>query len=231
MSEMTKRYQREQALMLSIIHGYGMDVTRGHLGKPQQGRPGPTSWLAQQRKNVGTLPIVLSVLIDSGYSTDKRCDDKNHAFSPLFSCIAHISHTPLALWCILDRCTIYHFSVCSLYTLFTVLQTASIICRLATPKTSQPSDHCLHPLGAWNEPTSERLRVTTMVHRQHPRVNTRLLSGSPRESRCEFDIRWDLLPVGVLSRSYLKRTEHACDGKPQLCIRQMSSRADSTEIP
>lgn len=58
---MTKRYQREQALILSIIHGYGMDVTRGHLGKPQQGRPGPTSWLAQQRKNVGTLPILMTI--------------------------------------------------------------------------------------------------------------------------------------------------------------------------
>ena len=52
MAEMTKRYQREQALMLSIIHGHGMDVVRGHLGKQQQGRPGPTSWLGQQRKNV-----------------------------------------------------------------------------------------------------------------------------------------------------------------------------------
>ncbi|KAJ3545756.1 hypothetical protein NM688_g5588 [Phlebia brevispora] len=54
MSEMAKRYQREQALMLSIIHGYGMDVTRNHLVKStQQSRPAPTSWLGQQRRNLG----------------------------------------------------------------------------------------------------------------------------------------------------------------------------------
>lgn len=52
MSEMTKRYQREQALMLSIIHNHGMDVMRNHLAKQQQ-RPGPTSWLGQQRRNLG----------------------------------------------------------------------------------------------------------------------------------------------------------------------------------
>ena len=56
MSEMAKRYQREQALMLSIIHGYGMDVARNHLGRQaQQNRSAPTSWLGQQRKNVRSL--------------------------------------------------------------------------------------------------------------------------------------------------------------------------------
>ncbi|EKM55760.1 uncharacterized protein PHACADRAFT_94105 [Phanerochaete carnosa HHB-10118-sp] len=53
MAEMTKRYQREQALMLSIIHSHGMDVARGHLAKQQ--RTGPTSWLGQQRRNVSVL--------------------------------------------------------------------------------------------------------------------------------------------------------------------------------
>ncbi|KAI0340691.1 HOOK-domain-containing protein [Trametopsis cervina] len=56
MSEMTKRYQREQALMLSIIHAHGMSIARGQLGKPGQtvnGRPEPASWLGTQRKNLG----------------------------------------------------------------------------------------------------------------------------------------------------------------------------------
>jgi protein HOOK3 len=52
MAEMTKRYQREQALMLSIIHSHGMDVARNHLAKQQQNRTGPNSWLGQQRRNV-----------------------------------------------------------------------------------------------------------------------------------------------------------------------------------
>lgn len=53
MSEMTKRYQREQALMLSIIHGYGMSIARNQLGsQTQTTRPEPTSWLGQQRRNV-----------------------------------------------------------------------------------------------------------------------------------------------------------------------------------
>ena len=54
MTEMTKRYQREQALMLSIIHSHGMDVARNHLAKHQQHRSGPTSWLGQQRRNVSS---------------------------------------------------------------------------------------------------------------------------------------------------------------------------------
>ena len=62
MAEMTKRYQREQALMLSIIHGHGMDIARGQLGKPPLGRPGPTSWLAQQRKNVRGLLVTSSII-------------------------------------------------------------------------------------------------------------------------------------------------------------------------
>ncbi|KAI0085421.1 HOOK-domain-containing protein [Irpex rosettiformis] len=51
MSDMTKRYQREQALMMSIIHGYGMSLVRNQLGK-QSSRPNPSSWLGQQRKSV-----------------------------------------------------------------------------------------------------------------------------------------------------------------------------------
>lgn len=59
MSDMAKRYQREQALMLSIIHGYGMDIARNHLGKQmQQSRAVPTSWLGQQRRNV-SMPLWL----------------------------------------------------------------------------------------------------------------------------------------------------------------------------
>ncbi|KIM87652.1 hypothetical protein PILCRDRAFT_815228 [Piloderma croceum F 1598] len=52
MSESTKRYRREQELMLSAIHSLGMRTARDHLGvAQQQNRPGPTSWLGQQRKN------------------------------------------------------------------------------------------------------------------------------------------------------------------------------------
>lgn len=53
MKESTKRYRREQELMLSVIQSQGMQINRAHLGEPQrQARPGPTSWLGQQRKNV-----------------------------------------------------------------------------------------------------------------------------------------------------------------------------------
>ncbi|CCM03827.1 uncharacterized protein FIBRA_05976 [Fibroporia radiculosa] len=55
----TKRYAREQALMLSVIHDMGMQAARDHLGnKQQQLRSGPTSWLGQQRRNVRT-PVFL----------------------------------------------------------------------------------------------------------------------------------------------------------------------------
>ena len=50
-----KRYRKEQELMLSALHDVGMPRVRDHLGAvppKQSGHPGPTSWLAQQRKNV-----------------------------------------------------------------------------------------------------------------------------------------------------------------------------------
>jgi len=54
LADQTKRYAREQTLMLSIIHGFGMQNARDHLGnKQQQSRSGPTSWLGQQRRNLG----------------------------------------------------------------------------------------------------------------------------------------------------------------------------------
>lgn len=54
MMESTKRYRREQELMLSAIHALGMKTARDYLGSTtQQTRPGPTSWLGQQRKNMG----------------------------------------------------------------------------------------------------------------------------------------------------------------------------------
>lgn len=56
MSESTKRYRREQELMLSAIHSMGMRTARDHLGVAQkQAQPNPTSWLAIQRKNVRYL--------------------------------------------------------------------------------------------------------------------------------------------------------------------------------
>ncbi|QRV74918.1 hypothetical protein RhiJN_02933 [Ceratobasidium sp. AG-Ba] len=50
--EATHRYQQEQTLMLGIIQRHGMSVTRGHLKQVQQ-RTAPSSWLGQQRKNIG----------------------------------------------------------------------------------------------------------------------------------------------------------------------------------
>ncbi|CAE6448801.1 unnamed protein product [Rhizoctonia solani] len=49
--EAVQRYQQEQTLMLSIIQRHGMNVTRSHLRQPQ--RAAPSSWLGQQRKNIG----------------------------------------------------------------------------------------------------------------------------------------------------------------------------------
>ncbi|KAG8733870.1 hypothetical protein FRC11_001080 [Ceratobasidium sp. 423] len=51
LGEAVQRYQQEQTLMLSIIQRHGMNVTRGHLKQPQ--RAAPSSWLGQQRKNIG----------------------------------------------------------------------------------------------------------------------------------------------------------------------------------
>ncbi|CCO29617.1 hypothetical protein BN14_03635 [Rhizoctonia solani AG-1 IB] len=51
LKEAVQRYQQEQTLMLGIIQRQGMNVTRGHLKQPQ--RAAPSSWLGQQRKNIG----------------------------------------------------------------------------------------------------------------------------------------------------------------------------------
>ena len=63
LTDATNRYRREQALMLSVIHGMGMHTAREQLGyAKQQSRPEPTSWLKQQRQNVcPTLDHPLSV--------------------------------------------------------------------------------------------------------------------------------------------------------------------------
>lgn len=78
MTESTKRYRREQELMLSAIHSLGMRTARDHLGAPQQQiRPGPTSWLGQQRNKVGLSAYQdSSVLTVDRYSTAKHCADK-----------------------------------------------------------------------------------------------------------------------------------------------------------
>ncbi|KAI0747833.1 HOOK-domain-containing protein [Daedaleopsis nitida] len=56
LGEATNRYRREQALMLSVIHGVGMHTARDQLGyAKQQSRPEPTSWLKQQRQNLGPM--------------------------------------------------------------------------------------------------------------------------------------------------------------------------------
>ncbi|KAJ7470407.1 HOOK protein-domain-containing protein [Mycena latifolia] len=49
MSESTKRYRREQELMLGAVHAMGMRTARNHLGVPQQQ---PSSWMSLQRKTL-----------------------------------------------------------------------------------------------------------------------------------------------------------------------------------
>ncbi|KAJ6513784.1 HOOK protein-domain-containing protein [Mycena vitilis] len=49
MSESTKRYRREQELMLGAVHAMGMRTARNHLGVPQQQ---PSSWMSVQRKTL-----------------------------------------------------------------------------------------------------------------------------------------------------------------------------------
>ncbi|KAK7043729.1 hypothetical protein VNI00_008341 [Paramarasmius palmivorus] len=48
MKDLTKRYQREQALMLSVVHSMGMNTARGHLGgqRPSNSKP---AWLSSVR--------------------------------------------------------------------------------------------------------------------------------------------------------------------------------------
>jgi hypothetical protein len=64
-SELMKQYRKEQELMLGALHEFGMHRTREHLGSASgkqqllhQGRSEPSSWLAQQRKNVSLLIFV-----------------------------------------------------------------------------------------------------------------------------------------------------------------------------
>ncbi|KAJ3788748.1 hypothetical protein GGU10DRAFT_345247 [Lentinula aff. detonsa] len=47
LAETKKRYMREAELLMSYIHGMGMNTMRGHLGQ----RPGKTAWLTSQRSN------------------------------------------------------------------------------------------------------------------------------------------------------------------------------------
>ncbi|KAJ7168076.1 HOOK protein-domain-containing protein [Mycena crocata] len=48
LSDSTKRYRREQELMLGAVHAMGMRTARNHLGVPQQ----PSSWMSMQRKTL-----------------------------------------------------------------------------------------------------------------------------------------------------------------------------------
>ncbi|KAJ7929345.1 HOOK protein-domain-containing protein [Mycena leptocephala] len=48
-TESTKRYRREQELMLGAVHAMGMRTARNHLGVPQQQ---PSSWMSVQRKTL-----------------------------------------------------------------------------------------------------------------------------------------------------------------------------------
>ncbi|CDO69034.1 hypothetical protein BN946_scf184834.g41 [Trametes cinnabarina] len=57
MADAVNRYRREQTLMLSVLHGMSMKLVRDQLGSggKQQSRPEPTSWLKQQRQNLGPM--------------------------------------------------------------------------------------------------------------------------------------------------------------------------------
>ena len=68
--------------MLSAYHHYGMRVARDHLGDPQKARSGPTSWLAQQRKNVS-----------SSYSLRSDTEITSLAAWPDAAAIIHTSFT------------------------------------------------------------------------------------------------------------------------------------------
>jgi hypothetical protein len=56
MTEAEQRYRKEQELMLSHLHVFGMKLAKQHLGAPDKGgrsgAAGPSSWLGQQRRNV-----------------------------------------------------------------------------------------------------------------------------------------------------------------------------------
>ncbi|KAK0197497.1 HOOK-domain-containing protein [Armillaria mellea] len=55
MQDMTRRYRREQDLMMSSLHAMGMKTARSHLAAPQKSRPESTSWLSNQRAQVRIL--------------------------------------------------------------------------------------------------------------------------------------------------------------------------------
>lgn len=70
------QFQREQTLLLSIIHADGMKTIRGHLGnQPQLARPTTTSWLATQRKNVRYSLVQLTCVLTQPCSLDKHYAD------------------------------------------------------------------------------------------------------------------------------------------------------------
>ncbi|KAI8998901.1 HOOK-domain-containing protein [Trametes punicea] len=56
LADAVNRYGREQTLMLSVIHTMSMKMAREQLGNTKQSsRPEPTSWLKQQRQNLGPM--------------------------------------------------------------------------------------------------------------------------------------------------------------------------------
>ncbi|KAH9857802.1 HOOK-domain-containing protein [Lenzites betulinus] len=56
LADQTIRYRREQTLMLSVVHDASMRSLRQQLGSAKQlSRPEPTSWLKQQRQNLGPM--------------------------------------------------------------------------------------------------------------------------------------------------------------------------------
>ncbi|KAI0822627.1 HOOK-domain-containing protein [Trametes gibbosa] len=56
LADQTIRYRREQTLMLSVVHDASMRSLRQQLGSAKHlSRPEPTSWLKQQRQNLGPM--------------------------------------------------------------------------------------------------------------------------------------------------------------------------------
>ncbi len=112
-TDATNRYRREQALMLSVIHGMGMHTAREQLGyAKQQSRPEPTSWLKQQRQNVRRVRLLprscLTMFVCAAwtYAPAMILTGGHSHFallhywrpSPTYICMSHSSPSTLMAW-------------------------------------------------------------------------------------------------------------------------------------
>lgn len=90
MAEAEQRYKKEQELMLSHLHIFGMKLAKQHLGAPDKagrlGTGGPSSWLGQQRRNVSVLLLNHNLKLNRPYFGSSA----NHWYVlDRFFCTAH----------------------------------------------------------------------------------------------------------------------------------------------